>query len=258
VKVVSVFDHNAARGLPLIHGVVLLVDPETGAPTALLDAEVLTALRTGAASGLATDLLARPDASCLAVFGAGAQARTQVEGVRAVRPIRRVLLWGRDAVRTARFAAELAAAGLAVETSPAAERLGEAQVICTATTARAPVFRAEDVPPGAHVNGTGSYRPDDRELPGALIAAARVVVDHREAALAEAGDVVLPIRDGILDASRVAELGEIVAGSRPGRASPDEITVFKSVGNAVQDVVAAQAVVEAAIRRGIGAEVRIG
>jgi alanine dehydrogenase len=254
VKVVSVFDHNAARRLPLIHGVVLLVDAATGQPRALVEGASLTALRTGAASGLATDLLARPDAAVAAIFGAGAQARTQLEAVCAVRPIREALVYAPDPGRAAAFAAIMSAQlAIAVRADASRRELRRADVICTATTATRPVFAHRDVKPGAHINAIGAYRPETREIPGATVRAALVVVDHRASALAEAGDLLIPIARGEIRRSHIrAELGEIAAGRHPGRPSPQAITLFKSVGNAVQDVVAAHGALEEAERLGLG------
>jgi ornithine cyclodeaminase len=260
VKVVSVRNRNPARGLPRVHALVLLVDPATGAPAAVMNGRYLTALRTGAASGVATEALARRDAAVLAVIGAGAQAREQIMAVVAVRPIQRVLVYARrpDGVRALidetrpRLPAgvELAAAAGADDAVRAAD------VVCTATTSLTPVFDGAALRPGTHVNGVGSYRPDMRELDAAtLTRAARIVVDQRRAALAEAGELVAAVADGSIrpDAVR-AELGEIVAGTAPGRERAEEITVFKSVGNAVQDAAVARAIWERATRLRLGSE----
>ncbi len=256
LKVVTVQEQNAARSLPTIHGLMLVLDAETGRPVALLDAEALTAIRTGAASGLATDLLARPDARVAAIFGAGAQARTQLEAVCAVRPIERALVFSRTREKAERLAAEMAARlGLEVRAVDAPEALREADVICTATTAVTPVFSADNVKPGAHLNGIGAYRPDMAEIPADLLLRARVVVDHRASCLEEAGDLLQPLEAGLFTEEQIyAEIGELVLGRKPGRTSAEEITVFKSVGNAVQDLAAAGFVVAEAERLGLGTE----
>jgi len=248
-KVVSVFRGNADRGLPAIHGVVLAVDPETGVPSALLDGTRLTALRTGAASGLATRLLAREDARVLAAFGAGVQARTQIEAVRAVRPIAEVRVVSRGGGSARALAGELdqGAAGLrARAVDDPAEALEGADVVVAATTSSTPVFPGAAVGPGTHVNGVGSYTPDMREVDADLVRRARVVVDAREAALEEAGDLIAPHRAGDIDIGALDELGEIVLGRARGRADPDEVTFFKSVGSAAQDMVVAARVLDRA------------
>jgi len=258
VKIVSVFNDNPARGLPLIHALVVVVDATTGSPAAVMDGTALTALRTGAASGAATDLLARQDAHTAAVFGAGAQGRTQLEAVCAVRPIREAWVYDVIPQQAAAYADEMSqrlSLPVSVAETPA-QAVRQADVICTATTASSPVFDDGDVRPGTHINAVGAYTPQMQEVPPETVLRARVVIDHREASLAEAGDLLIPLQQGLIAEAHIyAELGEIAAGHKPGRASPDEITLFKSVGVAVQDVAAASAVLEAAQRLGLGTEV---
>ncbi|SNB63977.1 ornithine cyclodeaminase family protein [Thermoflexus hugenholtzii] len=247
LKVVSVFPRNPARGLPTLSALVVMLDPETGAPAALLDGAFLTAWRTGAASGLATDLLARPDAESLALIGAGAQARTQLLAVAAVRSLRRVRVYSRTPARAQALIEELRGQegipeDIAVAPTPEAA-VAEADIVCTATNSSVPVFDGRALQPGTHINAIGSFTLEMRELDEETFRrAARVVVDSRAAALAEAGEVVWAIRQGILREADLVELGEIAAGRRPGRERPEEITLFKSVGLAVQDLVAAQRV----------------
>jgi ornithine cyclodeaminase/alanine dehydrogenase-like protein (mu-crystallin family) len=247
LKVVSVFSRNLARGLPTISALVVMLDPETGAPAALLDGAFLTAWRTGAASGLATDLLARPDAESLALIGAGAQARTQLLAVAAVRPLRRVRIYSRTPTRAQALIQEMRGQegipkDIAVAPTPEAA-VAEADIVCTATNSSVPVFDGQALRPGTHINAIGSFTLEMREVDEETFRrAARVVVDSRAAALAEAGEVVWAIRQGILREADLVELGEIAAGRRPGRERPEEITLFKSVGLAVQDLVAAQRV----------------
>ncbi len=251
LKVVSVFPHNPERGLPAVSALVVLLSPETGAPMALLDGTFLTAWRTGAASGLATDLLARPDAERLALIGAGAQARTQLLAVCAVRPIRRVRIYSRTPERARRFVEEMRGQegvpeDIALAPTPEAA-VAEADVVCTATNAATPVFDGRALRPGTHINAIGSFTLGMRELDEETFRrASRVVVDSRTAALTEAGEVVWAIRQGILREQDLIELGEIAAGRQPGRQGPEEITLFKSVGLAVQDLVAARWVLAAA------------
>lgn len=246
VKVVSVTPGNPARGLPVVQATVLVLDAQTGQTVAMMDGTSLTALRTGAASGLATDLLARPDAHILGVIGAGAQARTQIEAVCAVRNITEIRLYSLTNPHT--LADELRAmssADIVVATS-AHDALTGADVLVAATNSRSPVIHAADIAPGVHINGVGSYTHEMQEVAANVVTQAKVVVDHRESAWAEAGDLILPRDAGLFHEEDVyAELGEIAAGLLPGREWDDEITFFKSVGNAVQDAAAAWAVLQA-------------
>jgi ornithine cyclodeaminase len=258
MKAVTVYPGNRDKGLPTIFAAILLQDVSTGAPIALLEGTSLTALRTGAATGAATDVLARQESSSLALFGTGGQAPTQLEGVCAVRRIEMVSVYGRDAARAAAFVERVRALPFAqglrfrIATTPQ-EAIQGADVIVTATTARAPLFEAAWVEAGAHVNAIGAFTPDMQEVPPALVAHATVVVDSREACMAEAGDLLIPLRLGLISAARIyAELGEVVAGRKPGRTSAGEITLFKSVGNAVQDLAVGKLALERAEREGIG------
>ena len=259
LKVVSVQDRNPGRGLPTIHGIMMVVDPDTGRPLAILEAERLTAIRTGAASGLATQLLASAGASVAAVFGGGRQAVTQLEAVSHVRPLERAYVFDRSTETAERFAATMTERlGLDVIPAPSTKVLREADIVCAATTSSEPVFDAADIKPGAHINAIGSFTPDAVEVPLQLVSRAAVVVDDRSACLHEAGEVVQAIRSGLMQPSDIrAELGEIAAGQVEGRVSPDEITFFKAVGNAVQDVVAAAYVVECAAELDLGTKVTI-
>jgi alanine dehydrogenase len=260
VKIVSVVNDNPTKGLPLIHALVVVVDATTGRPAAVMDGTVLTALRTGAASGAATDLLARRDVHTAAVFGAGAQGRTQLEAVCAVRPIREARVYDVSPKQAAAYADEMSqrlSLPVQVAETPA-EAVRQADVICTATTSSSPVFDDADVCPGTHINAVGAYTPRMQEVPAETVLRARVVIDHHEASLAEAGDLLIPLGQGLMTEAHIyAELGEIAAGHKPGRASSEEITLFKSVGVAVQDVAAAAAVLEAAQRLGLGTEVAL-
>jgi ornithine cyclodeaminase len=259
LKVVSVFPHNATRhGLPSIHALVMLLDAATGQPIAVIDGTYLTALRTGAASGAATRALARTDAGVLAIFGAGAQAITQVQAVCAVRAIRRVWVVNRTRAHAEALIATLRAQGLAAElrvADSASAALAEADVVCCATSTPTPLFDDAELRPGTHINGVGSFTPHMAEVPAATIARARVVVDQQVAAWAEAGDLLQARAAGALDEQRVVELGQIIAGLVPGRTSDAEITFFKSVGNAVQDLAVAQLALSEASRLGLGTEV---
>ncbi|HEV7128211.1 MAG TPA: hypothetical protein VGN32_12295 [Ktedonobacterales bacterium] len=264
LKVVGVFPGNGARGLPTVPATVLLLDGATGLPLALLEGTTLTALRTGAVTGLATDLLARSEARVLTLFGAGGQAPDQLEAVCRVRHIERAWLISRNSERADRLAARVATwpawrpAEVRVARTPAQVRAAvrEADVIVTATPATEPLFAGEWVRPGTHVNAIGAFTPVMRELDSALLRRALLVVDQRAAALAEAGDLLCAIGEGALDAGAIhAELGELVLGSRPGRTDSERITCFKAVGLAVQDVAVAAAVNREAARLGLGIEV---
>jgi alanine dehydrogenase len=262
VKIVSVFPGNLEMGLPTIFALVTVVEASTGRPVAVMDGTYLTALRTGAASGAATDLLARKDAKVAAIFGAGAQGRTQLLAVCEVRDIEKAWVYDVNPQAAERYAQEMAGKGripadLKVTSSPA-EATREADVLCTATTSRTPVFADEDLKPGVHINAVGSFTPEMQEIPGQTVGRARVVVGSREGCLSETGDLIIPIRKGLITEHNIyAELGEIAAGVKPGRDNIEEITLFKSVGNAVQDVSVAKRVVEEARRLGMGVEVEL-
>ncbi|MDY7075938.1 MAG: hypothetical protein SXV54_03340 [Chloroflexota bacterium] len=260
VKIVSVFNDNPAQGLPLIHALVVVVDATTGKPVAVMDGTCLTALRTGAASGAATDLLARQDAHTAAIFGAGVQGRTQLDAVCAVRHIREAWVYDVVPEQVDAFAAEMGQRlSLPVKVAAtSSEAASQADVICTATTSTSPVFDDAAIRPGTHINAVGAYTPQMQEIPTETVLRAKVVIDHREASMAEAGDLLIPLRQGRMTGEHIyAELGEIAAGLKPGRVSSDEITLFKSVGVAVQDVAAAGAVLEAAQRMELGTEVAL-
>lgn len=251
VKLVTVMPGNAKLGLPTLHAIVVWLDAATGRPLALLDGTAVTAMRTGAASGVATRLLARPDAATLAVIGAGGQAEWQVRAVLAARPIERVLVYARRPDGRAAFAERMQAATgvMTVSAESAREAVEAADVICCATTATEPVFDADWVRPGTHVNGVGAFRLGMVELPPALFARAAVVaIDAREGARAEAGDVMAAVEAGSVAEADLVEIGSVERGwvdTRPVGA----ITVFKSVGLAIQDVAA----VELAVSRLLGA-----
>lgn len=244
VKLVTVTPGNAERGLPTVQAVVTWFDAATGEPRAAFDGATITAMRTGAASGVATRLLARPDARVLGLLGAGAQAPWQVRAVLAARPIEEVRIFARSAGRRTALAELLTAdvgPAITVRAVPDAEAaVRGADVICAATTSSVPVLDAGWVGAGCHVNGIGAYRPDMAELPAALFERASLVaVDSRDAALAEAGDLLAAIEAGAINARQAVELGGISRDWALSR-DPEAITVFKSVGLAIQDVAAAE------------------
>jgi ornithine cyclodeaminase/alanine dehydrogenase-like protein (mu-crystallin family) len=244
LKLISLCEDNPLKGLPLAQAVAILMDAEFGTPLAVMDATYLTAVRTGAGSGAATDVLARRNAQVAAIFGAGVQGKTQLEAIAAVSTIRKVLVFDVDPRAAAAFAKEMGPK-LALDVEPASspEALREADVICTATTSAVPVFSDGDLKPGVHINAVGSHRPHVREIPGETIRRARVYVDQRQACLEEAGDLIIPLREKLIDEDHIlAEIGEVLAGLKPGRRSDDEITVFKAVGNAALDLAMASLV----------------
>lgn len=262
VKTVSVFPVNVAKGLPVIHALVTVLDAETGTPIALLEGGTLTAIRTGAASGAATDLLARKDAQIAAIFGSGVQARTQLEAVCTVRHIKEVRVFSLDHYQAEQFASEMAGYGpipaaiIVAEDSDSA--VHGADIVCTATTSSTPVFDGNLLEPGTHVNGVGSFIPTMQEVDLTTVQRSLVVVDSRSAVWEEAGDLIIPLQnDDITEDHIHAELGEIVAGTRLGRQNSGQITFFKSVGVAVQDVAAADIALKNALAQGLGTLVNL-
>ncbi len=262
-KLVSLFPHNAGAGLPTHQAVIVTFDPRTGQPAALLDGTAITAMRTGACSALSARLLARADAMVLAILGTGVQARSHARAMCRVRPIRQVRVAGRDPAKAAALAGELAGA-LDAEVravSSYREALDGADIACATTHTINPVIRRSWLTPGVHVTSVG-YNRAGREVDDATVADALVCVESRNAALAPfpagSNDLLMPIRDGVITADHVhAELGEIVAGRKPGRTSPEQITLYKSVGVAVQDAAAAALVLAAAHMQGIGEEIEL-
>lgn len=229
---------SGASDLPTITGVVLLLDPE-GRLLAVLDGGALTARRTAAVAGYATDLLARRDASVLALFGVGGLAADQLEAIAAVRPLREVRVVGRSPQRLAAFCERMSAHGYPVAASDPREALRGAAIVVTATTAGEPVFEDDDLEPGAHVNAMGSYRPERAEVPAATVCRARVVVETRESAWHEAGDLIRPRRAGLIDEGHVyAELAEADRIAALREAEPEAVTLFKSVGHVALDLAA--------------------
>jgi ornithine cyclodeaminase/alanine dehydrogenase len=261
LKVVTVYPENPARhGLATTLGTLLLCDPRTGAVTAIMDAGYLTAVRTGAASGVATKYLAREDAAVCTVIGAGVQARQQLVAVRHVRPLRRAHVVDPDPAARESFARDLAAElDLDLRATDDAEAaVRGADIVVTASSSPTPVLRGDWVQPGTHINNIGSHAPTARELDTATVVKSYFVADLRETNLAEAGDILIPIEEGAVTSDHIrASLGEIVIGEKPGRTDAAQITVFKSCGLAVQDVSTAMAVVTVARERGVGTEVSL-
>ncbi len=262
VKIVSVFGRNPEFDLDTIHALVIVLDSKTGAPLAILEGGSLTAIRTGAGSGAATDLLARSDAKTVAIIGSGAQARTQLEAVCTVRAIEQAWVHSLDRPQAMAMIADLRSQGPIPEdlawALSADQAVAGADIVCAATTSSAPVFDGKAVRPGTHINAIGSFTPQMQEIDAHLVKSALVVVDSREAVLAESGDLLIPLQAGIIDRSVVhAELGEVVSGDKPGRIHSEQITLFKSVGVAAQDAAAAGLALARASQSGLGRVVQL-
>lgn len=259
IKVVSVFPGNNALGKPTISAVMLLSDPQTGEPLAFMDAGYLTALRTGAGSGVATRYLAREDARKAAVFGAGTQAVRQLEAVLEEREVHEVLVFDINAHRAEAFVQECAQelsrfqASLKAAAS-AQEAVADADIIIAATTSSTPVFSGQEIKPGVHINGIGSFKPEMQEIDETVISrAGKIVIDSFEAAFAEAGDLIIPAQKGLLSRDSIhAEIGQVASKELPGRETQEEITFFKSVGIAAQDIAVSRLVYQNALTKGLG------
>lgn len=260
VKWVGGYLGNPALGLPVVQALIILNDGTTMSPLAVMNGTYITAVRTGAAAGVATRHLARASAASVGIIGAGVQAKTQLEAVCAVRPISSARVYDIFPEAAARFAAEmserLGIPVLAVATAEEAVR--EMDVICTASTSKTPVVLGEWLKPGAHINGIGSHSTDARELDTQAVVRSTVVVDTMDAAMAEAGDLLMPIAEGAITQDHIhGELGDVITGKIPGRTGETEITLFKSQGLAIQDVATANLVFRAAVEKGIGVEVSL-
>jgi ornithine cyclodeaminase len=255
LKAISVFPGNTAQGKDAHQGAVLLFSPETGEPLALMNASAITAIRTAAVSAVATNVLAREDATDLAIVGAGVQARAHLAAMAAVRPIKRVRVAGRDFERARAFADELGFHVLTpIDPVDSVElAVTGAAIIVTATNAPEPILKREWIAPGAHINAVGSSIPTTREIDTATMAAASLFVDRRESTLNESGDYLFAAREGAIGPEHIkAEIGEVLLGAKPGRTSADEITLFKSLGLAVEDVASAEYLYRKAQQFGVG------
>jgi ornithine cyclodeaminase/alanine dehydrogenase-like protein (mu-crystallin family) len=260
-KVITVYPDNHGAGLDSHQGVVLLFEPAHGSLEAVLDASAITAIRTAAVSAVATRHLARDDARVLAILGSGVQARVHLEAIPLVREIERVRVWSRDTAH-ARSLADFGrdSLGIAVEVCPTAERaVRDADIVCTTTSAREPVLDGAWLRPGTHVNAIGSSTPAARELDATTVVRSRVYVDRRESALKESGDILRAIEeDAITPDHLVGELGDVIVGTTRGRESRDEITLFKSLGLAIEDLATARYAADRAAESGGGTRVDLG
>jgi ornithine cyclodeaminase len=240
-KVLSVFADSKQQGRSEHRGVVVLFDRHSGEVSCIADAGQITEIRTAAASAVATEALARPDARTLAIFGCGAQAASHIRALTRLRRFERVLVWGRSVERAGRFAAEMGReVGIPIEAVAHGRAAAAADIICTVTSSRTPVLLGDWVRPGTHVNVVGSSHAGPVEIDHALVLASRFIVDSRRSALAAAAEFLLAREAGLIDEGHIAaELGEVLLGRIPGRRSPEEITVYKSLGHIVQDLAAA-------------------
>jgi ornithine cyclodeaminase/alanine dehydrogenase-like protein (mu-crystallin family) len=260
IKLVCKYDRPTDDPLGTHVGMVMLFDSAKGVPLAMIEGSSLTAIRTSAASALGTDVLARKDSSRLAVIGNGEQAMRHVHAMMAVRPIENVAIWGRDSRRAEGFATAVeAATGVGAQScATAAAAVYDADIICTTTSAKAPILFGEDLRPGQHINLVGSAIPTAAEIDDEAVAAARFYVDYRDAAMAAAGELLGAIERGVVTESHViGEIGEVIAGSVEGRRCDTDITMYKSLGVASQDLAAAHAVWRLAELEGGGTTVEL-
>jgi ornithine cyclodeaminase len=261
IKVITVFPGNQATEYDSHQGAVLLFETEHGRLLAVMDATSITAIRTAAVSGVATRILSRAAASTLALLGSGVQAGTHLDAVALVRPLQRVRVWSRDPAHVSRFvAAARARHPFDIQAAASArEAVADADVVCTVTASREPVLEGAWLRPGTHVNAVGASLRTARELDSAAVARARVFVDRRESAASEAGDLLIPRAEGAIGDGHVqGELGEVLLGRVDGRRTDDEITLFKSLGLAVEDVASAHHIHARARATGIGTWVELG
>ena len=258
MKVVTYFQDNPQHNLPAILGTVMLFSAESGKIISVMDGSSITAIRTACASAMATKALANAEAPVLGILGAGVQARAHIRALCRVRKISRIKLYSPSGKSGAAVKKDLESeVGAAVEIARSAEEaVRDSDLIVTATTSSAPVLSREWLKRGAHINAVGSHRPDQREIDGATVALAKVIVDSRDAIMAECGDILLAIREKSISESHLhGEIGDVLAGTKPGRTSRNEITLYKSVGIAIQDVATANLVYHKAVEQKVGTEV---
>jgi len=259
-KIVSLHPANPARGLPAVQGFVTLFDHVTGCPVAIIEGASITAIRTAAASGLATRELARADAASHGIFGAGVQAGTHIDAVACVRDIKRVLVWARDVKKAERFAAQQTErTGLDVRATVDPVQAGCCDIVSVVTGSSEPVLKGAWLQPGAHLNLVGSHSAKAREADSAAVARSAIYVDSRQSAMSEAGDLLIPLGEGIISANDIlGEIGELLDGRIPGRLNDQQITLYKSVGVVAQDLFVAESVYRRAEQGGIGQMIELG
>jgi alanine dehydrogenase len=256
LKLLSIFPENAGTSVPVLNAVVVLVSPETGRCEAVLEAGALTAYRTAAASAVATGYLARQDSRVLGLVGAGIEARTHLDAMRLVRPIERVVVWSRSRATADTFAADVDDRGLPVEITDEPEQaVKQSDILCTLTPSKEPIVHGSWFQPGLHVNAVGTHWITHREIDTEAVTRSRIVVDSRDANEAECGDLMIPVSEGELEISAFkTELGQLINGERSGRETDEEITMYQSVGVAIQDVATAKMVTDKARRQAVGTE----
>lgn len=258
VKIVSVFPDNPSQGKPTIYASYLLSDATTGEILALIEASTLTGMRTGGASALATRYLARSDSHVLGIIGTGFQAFYQVQAIMAVRSVEKVLAYDSDRKKLEDFCNNLKGISPIFPADDPESLVKDSDIIVTATTSRTPVFPGKAVKPGTHINAIGAYHPDAREVDEDVVMRAKIVLDTYEVALHEGGDIIIPMKEGKISPSSIhADLGDMITGKKPGRQTAEEITLFKSVGFAMEDIVVAHQAYEKAIQAGIGVKVSL-
>lgn len=260
MKVVTYFQDNPGQGLPSILATISLYSAETGKLMALMDGTYITAIRTACASAMATKVLANPETPVLGILGAGVQARAHILALPKVRAVKKIKVYSPSGTSARALKKEVEAeAGIEIEPAASAEAaVRGSDLLVAATTAQEPILKAGWLKPGSHINAVGSHRPDSRELDSATVKHARVFVDSREAIMAECGDILLAIRDGAITENHIAgEIGEVLAAKKPGRTSAGEVTLYKSVGIAIQDVATARLVYQKALEKKAGLAVEI-
>jgi ornithine cyclodeaminase len=260
-KIITVFPKNHGTAFDSHQGAVLLFDSENGSLAAIMDATSVTTIRTAAVSGVATDLLARTDATTLAILGAGVQGHSHLDAMCAVRPLEQVRIWSRNTDHARRLGdAARRRFGLDVVIArDAADAVRDTDIVCTTTSSTQPVLRGEWLSPGTHVNAVGASQPHAREVDTAAVVRSRLYADRRESALKEPGDVIVPLQEGEITPDHiVGEVGEVLIGRAPGRGSAEEITLFKSLGLAIEDLASASHVYAEARRQQAGVEVELG
>lgn len=259
IKMITQREQSCILGIPVIQGVVMVIDVETGEILSIMDGEYITALRTGAASGLATRFFARQDSEVLGLFGCGAQGITQLEAVLCERPIKKVFVFDKNKNRANRLMEEMqektdAELVFSKDTSV----LAEADIICTATNSTKPLFRRDEVKRGVHINAIGSFQPHMQELDPFLLSDSKIYFDQKEPCLRESGDFIRPLSEGLITEEQiVGEIGDYCLNKIPGRESEDEITIFKSVGVAIQDYAVATDIYNFALNEGFGVELNL-
>jgi alanine dehydrogenase len=260
MKVVTYFQENPTQSLPAIFATILLFSADTGKIIATMDGSYITAIRTGCASAMATKVLANRETALMGILGAGIQARAHIQALSRVRTLKKIKIYSPSVARAETIKKDFEGEpGFKIEVSKTAEEaVRDSDLVVTVSTAKEPVFKPEWLKAGVHINAVGSHRPDLREIDAATLSRAKIVVDSREAIMAECGDILLAIKEKMITADSIhAEIGEILAGTKTGRGNAEEITLYKSVGIAIQDVAAANLVYQKALRENAGTRVEI-